>query len=70
MTDFKNIIEITFPDDGVSVLYYMCHCVIVFSFFFFFSGCESTVRRWQKLALPICYRFQKFRRKKVSWIFT
>jgi len=24
MTDLKNIIQVTFPDDGVSVLCYMC----------------------------------------------
>jgi len=32
MTDLKNIIEISFPD-GVSVFYYMCYCVLFFSFF-------------------------------------
>jgi len=57
MTDLKNIIEVSFLDDGVSVLYYKCDCVYcktVFSFFisifififiFIFNGCESTVRR-------------------------
>jgi len=48
MTDLKNIIQVSFPDDGVSV------CVIVhivyfflflFLFFFIFSGYGSTIRR-------------------------
>jgi len=46
MTDLKNIMEISFPDDGVSV----CDCAycvffpFIFIFIFIFSGCESTVR--------------------------
>jgi len=35
MTDLKNIIEISFPDDDVSVFYYMCYCVLFFSLFIF-----------------------------------
>jgi len=36
MTDLKNILEISFPDDGVSVSYYMCDCVLFFLFYFYF----------------------------------
>jgi len=46
MTDIKNILEITYPDDGVNVLCYICvivyvvYCNTVFSFspflFYFF----------------------------------
>jgi len=37
MTDLKNIIEISFPDDSVSVFCYMCDCAYntVFPFLFF-----------------------------------
>jgi len=34
MTDIRNILEVTFPDDGVSVLYMLC--VVYFSFLFFY----------------------------------
>jgi len=34
MTDLKNLIEITFPDDGVSVLYVLL--CIFFNFYFLF----------------------------------
>jgi len=38
MTDLKNIIEISIPDDGVSVFCYMCDCACntVFPFLFLF----------------------------------
>jgi len=42
MTDIKNILEITYPDDGVSVLCHMCvivhvvYCNTILSFFPFF----------------------------------
>jgi len=59
--DLKNIIEITFPDNGVSVLYYMCvivHVVIlffifIFIFIFIFGGCGSTVGRSRHITCPI-----------------
>jgi len=37
LADLKNIIQVSFPDDDVSVLCYMCDCVYsntVFSFFY------------------------------------
>jgi len=37
MTDIKNILKVTYPDNGVSVLCYMCVIVhVVIPFFFFF----------------------------------
>jgi len=38
ITDLKNIIEISLPDDGVSVFCYMCDCACntVFPFLFLF----------------------------------
>jgi len=44
MTDLKNIIEVSFPDDGISVCAY-CVFFPFFIFIFIFSGCGSTARR-------------------------
>jgi len=59
MTDLKNLIIVTFPDSGVSVLL----CIVFFPFYFYFyflffyfyfSGCGSTVEQYAGLTFSIC----------------
>jgi len=68
MTDLKNIIEVSFPDDGVSTLYYKCDCAYcntVFSFFYFYfyflflflvgrspSGDKSEYKKYRIAEIP------------------
>jgi len=52
MTDIKNLIQVSFLDDGVSVC--MCDCAVYLLIYvliikiLFFSGCGLTAKRWRE----------------------
>jgi len=64
MTDLKNIIEILFPDDGVSVICVTVHVLYcVSSFYFSGYGIDRQAMRKSSITHMLSLRF---RRKKVS----
>jgi len=58
MTDLKNIIKVSFSDDGVSVICVTVHAILFFPFYFYFyfSRYGLIVKRWHAWTLPICCR--------------
>jgi len=65
MTDLKNIIKVSFPDDDVIcvTVYAILFFPLYLYFYFYFSWYGLIVKRWHAWILPICRRYDFEERK-------